>query len=127
MRHLTAAKALDPDRGEPYQLLAELYHAKNRDADSFKELQAYTRIDEHDHDTAHQLFERLAAAKDGAGILDLAPRLIAIQPMESDVHEQYGRALAAANQPRVAVREFLAALATGPKYPAAARIALARA
>jgi tetratricopeptide (TPR) repeat protein len=127
MRHLNAAKALDPDRGEPYQLLAELYRAKNRDAEAIKELQAFTRIEEHDHDPARQLFERMVAARDSAGLLDLAPRLIAIQPMESDVHEQYGRALVAANRAREAVREFEVALATGPRYPATVHIGLARA
>ncbi len=125
-REFNAAKPLDPDRGEPHQLVAELYRKQGKEVEALKEIQAYTRIEEHDHDTARLNFSRLVSAKESAAILESAPRLIAIQPMEPFVHEQYGRALAAAGQHPLALREFDAALAAAPRKPGPIRAAQAR-
>ena len=127
IRHYDAAKPFDPDRAEPYQLLAAIYRGMHRDADAIKEMRGYTLIEEHEADAARRLFDAEVAAKDTAGILDSAPRVTAIQPMQYYVHEQYGVALAASNRERDAVREFTAALGCAPRKPAPIHVELARA
>jgi tetratricopeptide (TPR) repeat protein len=117
MKHLDTAKALDPDRSEPYLLLSQLYREKDRRADAVREMQGYTMLEEHEHDPARLLFDRLVAMKETVGILELAPRLIAIQPMEYYVHEHYARALAAGDRHQDAIREFEAALGCAPRKP----------
>jgi hypothetical protein len=107
-------------------LLAQVYREKKREADALREMVGYTRIQEHDHDTARLLFDRLVGAGENDLILELAPRLIAVQPMAAYVHEQYGRALAGAARHREAVREFEASVACGPRKPAPIRVAQAR-
>src|SRR5205085_11210311 len=79
IRHYEAAKPFDPDRSEPYQLIAAIYRDMHRDADAIQQMRAYTRIEEHEADPARQLFDREVEAKDNEGILDTAPRVIAIQ------------------------------------------------
>jgi len=127
INHYQAAKPFDPDRGEPYTLLGALYRGMQRDADAIKELRGYVLIEEHEADAARALFDRTVAAKDTAGILDSAPRVIAIQPMDYFVHEQYGIALAASNRQQEAVREFSASLGCAPRKPAPIHVELARA
>jgi cellulose synthase operon protein C len=125
IKHLQAAKKLDPDSGEPYVLLTQLYEAKERRDDLLRETEAYLDLQEHDHDSARLLIDRFAAEKRWADVVRIAPRVIGITPMEPFVHQQYGLALGALGKPKEAIYELESALAAGPRKPGAVRAALA--
>jgi predicted Zn-dependent protease len=125
-KHLSAAKRWDPDRTEPYALLIRYYEQKDRREDLLKETEGYLDLEEHDHDAARLLVDRYATDKRWADLARVAPRLLAITPMEPFVHQQYGRALAELGKPSEAVVELESALLAGVAKPAPTRALLAK-
>jgi len=125
-KHLQQAKQWDPDRSEPYVLLAQLWEKQGRRADLLKETEAFLDVEEHDHEAARLLIDRYAADKKWADVARVAPRVIGITPMEPYVHQQYGIALAELNRPKEAVEELEAALLAGPRKPGPVRGLLAK-
>lgn len=125
-RHLAAAAKWDPDRAEPYALLAQLYEARGRRPELLRVTESLLDIEEHDHDAARLLIGQYANDAKWAEVERLAPRVIGITPMEAFVHQQYGQALAELKRPRESAFELESALAAGVRRPAVTRALLAR-
>ncbi len=126
IRHLEAARPFDPEDSEPLAGLMDLYEkANNRDA-LLKTAEAYLDIQEHEHETARLLVDRLALDGRWADLVRVAPRVLEITPSEGFVHQQYGRALAALKQPKQAAFELESALLAGLRRPVPTRALMAR-
>lgn len=124
--HLNAAKGWDPDGAEPYVLLMQLYERLNRREDLLRETEAYLDLEEHDHEAARLLIDRLAADRRWPELERVAGRAVGITPMEPFVHQQYGTALAALGRPKEAIEALETALTAGVRRPGPVRGLLAR-
>jgi tetratricopeptide (TPR) repeat protein len=125
-KHAKEAKRWDPDEGEPYALMLQLYESKERREDLLKEAEAYLDIQEHDHATARLLVDRFAGDKRWADLVRVAPRVLGTTPMEPFVHQQHGIALAHLNRPKEAAFALQSALIGGLRRPAPTRGLLAK-
>ncbi len=127
VKHLTAARLLDPESSEPLGLLMAWYEKQqNREAWLQAALQ-YVQINEHDHETTRLLLDRLALDSRWPDVEKVAPRAIALTPMEAFVHQAYARSLVAARRHVEAAREFETAVLAGARRPGQLRALAARA
>ena len=124
--HLDLAKSMDPDSSEPYQLLMQHYEQKDLRDELLEEAEALLQVEEHNHNVARLLFDRLALDRKWEALLRVAPRVLELTPMEPFIHQQYGVALAQSGRPAEAAFELESALAAGVRRPAVVRGALAR-
>ncbi len=126
---LQAAKKLDPERGEPYQILAEQFFKAGREDDALRELEAYVYIEQMEYAPLGKLVEKHAARKNWAKVKQFGEMGLLVNPWDADLHLNLGEAYLQLKQPDAAAYEFESALVANPPLgrPAVAQIALARA
>jgi len=126
---LNKAKKLDPERSEPYSILAEQYFKAGRDDDGLRELEAYVYIEQMEYAPLSKLVEKHTARKDWAKVKRFGEMALLINPWDAELHISLGEAYLQLKQLDNAVYEFESALFAQPALPrpAVAQIALARA
>jgi tetratricopeptide (TPR) repeat protein len=126
---LNLAKKLDPERSEPYSILAEQYFKANRDDDALRELEAYAYIEQMEFAPLAKLVSKYAARKNWAKVKEFGEMGLNVNPWDADLHLSLGEAYLQLKQPDAAAYEFESALMAQPAMPrpAVAQIALARA
>ena len=128
-KELTAAKKLDPERSEPYQLLAESYFKANREPEALKELERYAYLEQMEYGPVKKLAEKYAARQDFAKAREFGEMALYINPYDADLHLTMGEAYLALSLAKEAVYEFESALVVDPplRRPAIAHVGVARA
>lgn len=106
---LTKAKALDPDRSEPYERLAKIYVKQKRDADAVKELEQAAHLDIMDAKLAADLVEKLYEQKQWQKAVELGELALHLTPYRGSLRAQLGEAWIELGQPARAQAELLAA------------------
>jgi tetratricopeptide (TPR) repeat protein len=126
---LQQAKKLDPERSEPYFVLAEIYGKSNREEESLAEMERYVMIEQMEYAPLKKLVDRHAARKGWPKVRQLGEMALYINPFDADLHLKLGAAYLATGAPEAAVYEYDSALASDPplRRPAVAWIGLARA
>ena len=107
-------------------MLLKYYEEQDRKDDALKQAEALMDLEEHDHDNARLLIDRFALERRWEDLVRVAPRVLAITPMEAFVHQEYGRALVNLGKPKEAIFELESALIAGVRRPPAIRALLAR-
>jgi tetratricopeptide (TPR) repeat protein len=126
---LAKAKALDPQRSEPYALLAQAYAKAGKTDDELKELEGYADIEEMDDEPLKRLVDKYAARGDWAKVVKWGERRLDVNPYDTDLHLTLGDAYLAQKQWDKATFEYESALLCNPapKRPAVAYLGEARA
>ncbi len=126
---LNLAKKLDPERSEPYSILAEQYFKANRDDDGLRELEKYVYIEQMEYPPLAKLVEKHTLRKNWAKVKEFGEMALLVNPWDSELHLDLGEAYLQLKQPDAAAYEFDSALLSQPPLarPAVAQIALARA
>jgi tetratricopeptide (TPR) repeat protein len=126
---LNLAKKLDPERSEPYSILAEQYFKANRDDDALRELEAYVYIEQMEYPPLAKLVQKYSARKNWAKVKEFGEMALNVNPWDSELHLALGEAYLQLKQLDGAAYEFESALFAQPPLPrpAVAQIALARA
>lgn len=127
--HLARAKQVDPERSEPYLLLADLYFKQKRDADALAELERYVYLEQMEYGPVKQLVDKHRAAKNWAKVREFGEIAVLINPYDPDLHVALGDAYVELRQHDPAIYEYDSALVCDPplRRPAVAYIGLARA
>jgi tetratricopeptide (TPR) repeat protein len=94
-QHLRRAKQLDPERWEPYHVLAGAYRQAKRDDDAIRELKGFVAIQQQAFPPAAQLVELLAQKKDFIGVRHYGQMAYYIQPARPSLHLRLAEAYAA--------------------------------
>jgi tetratricopeptide (TPR) repeat protein len=126
---LDAAKKLDPERSEPYGLLAEKYFKANREDDALRELEHYVFIEKMEYPPVKKLVDKYAARKNWPKVREFGEMAMYINPFDADLHVELGDAYAATNALDNAIFEYESALKADPpmRRPAVAHIGAAKA
>ncbi|MFO0579321.1 MAG: tetratricopeptide repeat protein [Polyangia bacterium] len=103
------AKALDPDRSEPYERLAKNFTKQKREAEALKELEAAAHLDIMDSRLAADLVERLHGQKQWAKVIELGELALHLTPYRGSLRAQLGEAWLELGQPARALAELGAA------------------
>jgi Tfp pilus assembly protein PilF len=127
-KELARAKTLDPERSEPYAILAELYFKNNREDEALVELEGYARIEQMEYGPVKKLVDKYAARGAWAKVVELGEIGVMINPYDPDLHLALGDAYLALKKYDDAVWAFDSALLCDPPphRPAVAWIGLAR-
>lgn len=125
---LTRAKKLDPERSEPYLLLAEQYAKQGRDADALKELEKYVLIEQMEYGPAKKVVDRYVAQKAWAKVREYGEIAVMINPYDPDLHVALATAYEELGRHDDAIYEYESALVCDPplRRPAVAHLGLAR-
>lgn len=128
-RQLCAAKKLDPERGFPYEELADLYFKAGRDAEGIAELEHYVMIEQMQYGPIQQLVEALVKRKSWDKVRIYGEMGLFINPTDANLFLQLGTAHVETANPKGALEYFDAALAATPllRRPALAHIGRSRA
>jgi tetratricopeptide (TPR) repeat protein len=104
----------------PRAQLALMATASGDSARAVRELTAHIAVDHTSVDAARQLLAAAEGAGDRAAARAAAARIVALDPFDSAAHTTIGRTALADGDHGTALREFRAAIETGPVDPAAA-------
>jgi Tfp pilus assembly protein PilF len=124
---LGKAKALDPQRPEPWVLLAQAYEKDGRKDEAAKELEGYAQIEEMDDEPLRRLVDHYQGKNDWAKVKLWGERRLDVNPYDPDLHLDLGQAYLELKQWDQAVYAYESALLANPRRPAVAHIGLARA
>jgi tetratricopeptide (TPR) repeat protein len=126
---LERAKRLDPERSEPYAILADRYFKANRDDDALRELERYAAIEQMEYAPVRKLVSKYAARKNWPKVREFGEMALYINPYDADLHVDLGDAYAATGALDQALWEYDSALKADPplRRPAVAELGLARA
>ncbi|HSL21288.1 MAG TPA: tetratricopeptide repeat protein [Vicinamibacterales bacterium] len=111
----------------PRAQIAALATAAGEQRRAMEELRTLVSVDHTSVDAARQLLTLAERAGDGATARVAAARVVALDPFDSAAHTTLGRAALAAGDLATALREFGAAITTGPADAAAAHCDLGEA
>jgi cellulose synthase operon protein C len=127
---LKKAESLFPQfvqKGNPYELLGDMYLAQGRDTDALAQFNAWAGYDETTAVPLTRAAQICRKRKDWAGVARLLELSVYIDPYEAKVHGQLGdAAVDAANWP-AAIAAYQVALGLNPPDPAGAHYSLAMA
>ena len=126
---LDAAKKLDPERSEPYGLLAEKMFKANREEDALRELEHYVFIEKMEYPPVKKLVAKYAARKAWPKVREYGEMALYINPFDADLHVTLGDAYGATAALDNAIYEYESALKADPpmRRPAIAHLGEARA
>src|SRR5205814_5203298 len=96
---LEAAKKLDPERSEPYALLAERFLKANREDDALRELERYVYIEKMEYPPLKKLLDKYSARKNFAKVRELGEMALFVNPFDAELHLELADAYAATNAP----------------------------
>jgi cellulose synthase operon protein C len=126
---LNAAKALDPERGQPYAMLFRGYEKAGKTDEMIAELKGLAAIDQQSFSVVAKLVDLLAKKKDYAGVRRYGEMAYFIHPAAPRLHSLLAEALsAAAPTPMLdkAVWHLETALLGQPEKPAELYVQLAK-
>jgi tetratricopeptide (TPR) repeat protein len=126
---LEKAKQLDPERSEPYLVLAEIFAKTNREDEALREMERYVMIEQMEYAPLKKLVDKYAARKVWPKVRQLGEMALYINPFDADLHVTLGMAYVETGAPEQAIHELDSALKSDPplRRPAVAQIGLARA
>lgn len=130
IREGTAIRDIYPDYVEPgsvYEFLAQAYLARQEKAKAIAELEKYASVGGRNPATLKQLAELQAEAGDKRGAAATLEKLNVIYLQDDKAHQMLGKLYMELGNPRAAVREYTAMLASGALDVAGGRLALAQA
>jgi tetratricopeptide (TPR) repeat protein len=128
-RQLAIAKRLDPERSDPYALLAEAYDKARRSEDALREYERYADIEQMQHAPLRALVGGYAKLKQWDKVRAYGERALDINPYDGEVLLELGKAYALTGDPKRGVFSFDSALLVEPplRRPALAHLGKARA
>ncbi len=128
-KQIALAKKLDPERSEPYSMLAEAYFKHDREDDGLKELEKYVMIEQMEYAPVRKLVEKYALRKAWPKVRQYGEMALYINPEDAELHLEVAQSHAETADPDGAIFEYESALAADPplRRPAVAEIGLANA
>ncbi len=126
--YLNKAKSIFPgyvESDNPYKQLSEIYKEQGRLPEAAAELQALTAINDSDFDSLKQLALWLKELKKPQEARTALERAMFVYPFDSESHQVLADLARAAQDHRVALREYQALLALDPPDKAAAHLNVA--
>jgi len=125
---LEAAKKLDPERSEPYALLAEKLFKANREDDALRELERYVMIEKMEYAPVKKLVDKYATRKNWPKVREFGEMALFINPFDAELHLAIADAYANTNAPDNALYEYDSALKADPplRRPAVAELGVSR-
>ncbi|RMH44425.1 MAG: hypothetical protein D6689_02395 [Deltaproteobacteria bacterium] len=128
-RQLAAAKRLDPERSDPYLLLAEMYEDKGRVDDALAEYERYVVIEQMQYAPIKHLVDAYAKKRAWAKVRTFGEMAVNINPFDGELLLALGRAYLETNAARRSAFTYESALLARPplRRPALAHIGRARA
>ena len=126
---LCAAKKLDPERGDPYLELAELYQEAGRDDDALGELETYVMLDQMKYAPLKQLVDGHTLKKRWDKVRAYGELALNVNLTDADLYLALGDAYLETGDPDRALFTFDSALLVKPalRRPALAHLGRARA
>ncbi len=126
---LAAAKKLDPERSDPYILLAEAYEKAGRKDDSLREYEAYVLIEQMQYAPVKHLVTEYRKKKDWKKVRQYGELALNINPYDGAMLVDLGNAYLSTRAASKALFSFDSALLSQPavRRPALAHIGRARA
>ncbi len=126
---LERAKKLDPERSEPYAILADRFFKANRDDEALRELERYAYIEQMEYAPVKKLVDKYTVRRNWAKVREFGEMALFINPYDADLHVDLGDAYAATGALDQALWEYDSALKAEPalRRPAVAQLGMARA
>ena len=129
VKHLEAAKKLDPEQATPYMLLGRAYDKAGKTKKAIAQFKGFVRLEQHSFPALKRLITLLAKVKDHAGVRKYGVMAYYVNPASGLLHTMLADAYEKA-APRVrlkaAIRHLELALLCGPKKPVDLHLRLAR-
>jgi cellulose synthase operon protein C len=128
-KQLARAKQLDPERSEPYIILAELYEKRGQHRDALAEYEQYVVLEQMQPAPVMHLTREYAKAGMWDKVRKYGEMALNINPNSADLLLDLGRAYLETGAPRRSLHAYGSALLTSPKprRPALAHLGQARA
>ena len=129
LEHLKRAAELFPfysGKGNPYELMADIYESRGQKEEEAAVLEALTRVNETNADAAVRLARLRIALKDQKSAAEALSHSFYAQPFDATLHKLAGDAYLELGNASGAVREFRVAIALAPPDLAVAHFDLAR-
>lgn len=128
-QHLCAAKALDPERSHPYELLADLYTEQGREDEALRELETYVMIEQMELAPVERLVRAHAKAERWHKVVTFGERALELDPARGEILLTLGRAYLETGRPQDALFTYDTSLLVVPplRRPALAEIGRAKA
>jgi tetratricopeptide (TPR) repeat protein len=121
------AKAFDPERSEPYLVMAKLYKKANRQDELLHELEGFVQLEQMDGGALEALVSGLADKKAWDKVVIYGERATEVLPFSAPMHLDLGQAYLAKKRPGEALYEADSALLARPPLPRPALAQLLRA
>jgi tetratricopeptide (TPR) repeat protein len=121
------ATALDPERGEAWQLLLEVAQQLADRALALAALERIVALDQHDGAAHLALLALYVEGKNWQAALELGARAKFVEPASAELHRLLGRAELESGQPARALTKLDQALRLAPPKPGAVQLLRARA
>ncbi|HLU67429.1 MAG TPA: tetratricopeptide repeat protein, partial [Kofleriaceae bacterium] len=129
IQHLCTAKALDPERAYPYQVLAELYERQGKKEEALRELETYVMIEQMQLAYVMKLVDGYAGLGKWGKVRTFGELAIEITLADAELFTTLGRAYLETGAADRALYSYDSALLVKPpmRRPALAHIGRARA
>lgn len=126
---LELAKKRDPQRSEPYIMLAEIYERAGRPDDALREYERYVMLEQMQYGPVRELVTKLVERKQWAKARQYGELAVNIVPHDGELLLMLGRAYLETKAPKLALYTYDSALAVEPaiRRPALAHLGRARA
>jgi tetratricopeptide (TPR) repeat protein len=126
---LALAKKLDPERSDPYVLLADMYETKQRKADALAEYEKYVMIEQMQYGPVKQLVTEYAVQNNWKKVRKYGELAVNINPNDGEMLLDLGRAYFETRAATRSLYTYDSALIAEPKLrrPALAHVGRARA
>ncbi|MEK6304153.1 MAG: tetratricopeptide repeat protein [Acidobacteriota bacterium] len=129
LEHLKRAAELFPfysGRGNPYELMTEIYESRGQKQETAAALEALTRVNETNADALAKLARLRIEMKDLKSAVEALNQSFYAQPFDASLHKLAGDAYLELGNATDAIREFRVAIALAPADLAVAHFDLAR-
>ena len=129
LEHLKRAVELFPfysGRGNPYEMMVEIYESRGQKPETAATLEALTRVNETNTDALAKLARLRIEMKDPKSAVEALSKSFYSQPFDASLHKLAGDAYLELGSANDAIREFRVAIALAPADLAVAHFDLAR-
>ena len=125
--HLAEAKKRDPQAVEPYSILAEIFEKAGETDKAMAELEHVGRVDHKNFVVLRRLVRHFAKKGEAAKVAEFGNLALYLNPFDSLIHVELGKALVAQGEGERGLLELRAALDSGHKDVVEVHVAIAEA
>lgn len=125
--HLAEAKKRDPQALEPYQVMAEIFEKAGETDKAMAELEHLGRVDQKSFVVLRRLVKHFAKKGEAAKVIEFGDLALYLNPFDSLIHVELGKALVAQGDTERGLVELQAALDSGHKDVVSVHVAIAEA